>query len=169
MIFSRLGINIQKTFIPHPVAMEQMKKPDSDMAGVFFITSKPVDPFVKGKWEDGFKLLSVPYDTRFEDYYLPATLENSDYPNLIPAGQLVDTIAAPTLLTAYNWRENTDRYRRVSRFVEYLFSRIDKLQAPGFDPKWKDVNLNARVPGLARFKPAQDWINTNSTAAGLRR
>jgi CheY-like chemotaxis protein len=37
-------------------------------------------------------------------------------------------------LVAYNWRENTDRYRRVSRFVEHLFGRVDKLQAAGFDP-----------------------------------
>jgi hypothetical protein len=168
VIFSRLGIDIEKMFIPHPVAMERMKKPDSDIAAVFFITSKPVDPFVKGKWDPGFKLLSVPYDTRFEDYYLPTTLENSDYPSLIPAGQRVDTIAAPTVLVAYNWRENTDRYRRVSRFVEHLFGRVDKLQAAGFDPKWKDVNLNARVPGLARFKAAQQWIDANSPKVGMR-
>jgi len=168
MIFSRLGIPIDKTFIPHPVAMERMKKPDSDIAAVFFITSKPVDAYLKGKWEGGFKLLPVPYDTRFEDYYLPAALDSSDYPNLIASGQRIDTIAAPTILTAYNWKENTDRYRRVARFVDHLFGRIDKLQAAGFDPKWKDVNLSARVPGMARFKAAQEWINANSTTVGLQ-
>src|SRR5258707_9267172 len=40
LIFSRLQLNVNKTFIPHPVAMEQMKRPDSDMAAVVFITSK---------------------------------------------------------------------------------------------------------------------------------
>ena len=84
MIFSRLGIEVDKTFIPHPVAMERMKKPDSDIAAVFFITSKPVDAYLRGKWDPGFKLLPVPYDSRFDDYYLPTTLDNSDYPNLIP-------------------------------------------------------------------------------------
>src|SRR5499425_1987930 len=34
LVFSRLQLNVNKTFIPHPVAMEQMKKPDSDMAAV---------------------------------------------------------------------------------------------------------------------------------------
>jgi TRAP-type uncharacterized transport system substrate-binding protein len=168
MIFSRLGLDVNKTFIPHPVAMEQMKKPDSDMAAVFFITSKPIDPFLKGKWEPEFRFLPVPYDARFEDYYQPATIESTDYPNLVAAGERIDTIAAPTILVAYNWQEKSDRYRRVSRFVENLFGRIDKLQAPGFDAKWKDVNLNGRVPGLPRFKAAQDWLDVNAPKVGMR-
>ena len=168
MIFSRLGIDIQKMFIPHPVAMERMKQPNSDIAAVFFITSKPVDPFLKGRWEGGYHFLSVPYDPRFDDYYLPAALETSDYPNLIPSGQRIDTIAAPTILTAYNWKLTSDRYRRVARFTEYLFSRIDKLQTAGFDPKWKDVNLNAKVPGLARFRAAQEWLDANTAKVGMR-
>src|SRR5205085_6545181 len=51
IIFSRLGIDIEKTFIPHPTALEQMKK--GEIAAVVFITSKPVDAFVKGKFEPG--------------------------------------------------------------------------------------------------------------------
>ena len=46
LIFSRLGINAEKTFIPHQVALEQMRK--GEMAAVVFITSKPVDAFVQG-------------------------------------------------------------------------------------------------------------------------
>jgi len=32
------------------------------------------------------------------------------------------------------------------------------LQSPGFDPKWKEVNLRAKVPSLERFRPAQEWL-----------
>jgi len=71
LVFSRLQLNVNKTFIPHPVAMEQMKKPDSDMAAVVFITSKPIDPFLKGRWDPGFKFLPVPYDRRFADGLVP--------------------------------------------------------------------------------------------------
>ena len=81
LIFSRLGINVEKTFIPHQVALEQMRK--GEMAAVVFITSKPVDAFVRGRWEAGFKFLPVNYDSKFEDYYLPAVLEAGEYPNLI--------------------------------------------------------------------------------------
>ena len=62
---------------------------------VVFITSKPVDAFLRGKWEPGFKFLPVTYDSKFEDYYLPATLEARDYPNLIPPGDIVQTHAKP--------------------------------------------------------------------------
>ena len=57
LIFSRLGLDVDKMFIPHPVALEQMKR--GDIAAVVFVTSKPVNAFVKGKWEPGFKFLPV--------------------------------------------------------------------------------------------------------------
>ena len=101
LIFSRLGINVEKTFIPHQVALEQMRK--GEMAAVVFITSKPVDAFVRGRWEPGFKFLPVNYESKFEDYYLPAALEASEYPSLIKQGERVSTIAVPTVLVAFNW------------------------------------------------------------------
>jgi TRAP-type uncharacterized transport system substrate-binding protein len=166
LIFSRMGLDVDKMFIPHPVALEQMKR--GEISGVVFITSKPIDAFLKGRWEPGFKFLPVSYDRKFEDYYLPTTIDAADYPNLLASGERVETIAVPTILTAYNWRNNNDRYRRVARFVEHLFNRIDKLQAPGFDAKWKDVNLNAKVPGLDRFRAAQEWLDANRAKVGLR-
>jgi len=157
LIFSRLGVNIEKTFIPHPVALQQMRK--GDMAAVVFITSKPVDAFLRGQWEPGFKFLPVTYDGKFEDYYLPAALEAADYPTLIKPGERVSTIAVPTVLAAYNWPAGTNRYQRIARFTDYLFSRIDKLQAPGFDANWKTINLAATVPGLTRFPATQEWLD----------
>src|SRR6266566_8051794 len=96
LIFSRLGIDVEKTFIPHPVALEQLRR--EEIAGVVFVTSKPVDAFVKGKWEEGFKFLPVEYGSKFEDYYLPSYLEPTDYPNLVAKGERIATIAVPTIL-----------------------------------------------------------------------
>ena len=160
MIFSRLGLNVEKMFIPHQVALEQMRK--GEIAAVVFITSKPVDAFVRGRWEPGFKFLPVAYESKLEDYYLPATLDATDYPGLIKQGERVATIAVPTALVAFNWPVNSNRFERVARFVDHLFSRIDKLQAPGFDPKWKSINLAATVPGLTRFPAAQVWLDGHS-------
>src|SRR5689334_240010 len=156
LIFSRLGIDVEQTFIPHQVALEQMRK--GEMAAVVFITSKPVDAFVRGRWEPGFKFLPVEYESKLEDYYLPATLDPADYPGLIRQGERVATIAVPTALVAFNWPAGSNRFERVARFVDHLFSRLDKLQAVGFDPKWKSINLAATVPGLTRFPAAQAWL-----------
>ncbi|HEY4167980.1 MAG TPA: C4-dicarboxylate ABC transporter substrate-binding protein [Reyranella sp.] len=159
LIFSRLGIDIQKTFIPHPLALQQLRKGEGDMAAVVFITSKPVDAFVRAPSEPGFKFLPVPYEGRFEDYYLPASLESADYPNLIKPGERIPTISVSTALVSYNWPAGSNRYQRVARFTDSLFSRVDGLQVAGFDPKWKTVNVAATVPGLARFPAAQDWLD----------
>jgi TRAP-type uncharacterized transport system substrate-binding protein len=164
LIFSRLGISVEKMFIPHPVALEQMRR--GEIAAVIFITSKPVDAFIKGKWEDGYKFLPVEYDEKFADYYLPAYLEASDYPNLIGKGQRIETISVPTILATFNWGPDSLRYQRTAKFVDTLFSRIDRLQAPGFDPKWKSVELSARAPGLQRFAPAQDWLDRSTVKQG---
>lgn len=166
LIFSRLGIDVDKTFIPHQVALEQMRK--GEMSAVVFITSKPVDAFVKGRWEAGFKFLPIHYDKKFEDYYLPATLDANEYPNLIKQGERVSTIAVPTALVAFNWPLRSNRYQRVARLVDYLFSRIDRLQAPGFDPKWQSINLAASVPGLTRFPAAQEWLDRKARSVQAR-
>ena len=157
LIFSRLGLNVEKMFIPHQVALEQMKR--GEVSAVVFVTSKPVDAFLKGRWDPGFKFLAVEYDTKFEDYYLPSSIEATDYPSLVPKGERIATIAVPTILVAYNWPQQSERYRRVARLVDHLFSRLERLQSPGFDPKWKEVNLRARVPSLERFRPAQEWLD----------
>jgi TRAP-type uncharacterized transport system substrate-binding protein len=157
LIFSRLGVEVEKTFIPHQTALQQMRQ--GEVAAVVFITSKPVDAFIRGNWEPGFKFLPIPYDGKFDDYYLPAALEPSDYPNLIKQGERISTVAVPTVLLSYKWPANSNRYERVARFVDNLFSKVDKLQAPGFDPKWRSINLAATVPGLERSPAAQAWLD----------
>jgi TRAP-type uncharacterized transport system substrate-binding protein len=164
LIFSRLGIDVDKMFVPHPVALERLKR--GEIAAVVFITSKPVDAFAKGKWDDGFKFLSVQYDKRFQDYYLPAFLEPADYPNLIQKDQRIATISVPTILATFNWKPDSSRYKGVANFVNELFGRIDKLRSPGFDPKWKDVDLTARAPGLQRFRAAQEWLDRSTSKLG---
>ncbi len=166
LIFARLGLDVEETFIPHPVALEQMRS--GATSAVVFITSKPVDAFLKGRWEPGFKFLPVEYDSKFEDYYLPSQLQPTDYPSLIPEGGSISTIAVPTFLAAYNWPRHSDRYRRMARFVDNLFSRLETLQGAGFDPKWKNVNLAAKVPGLERYRAAQEWLDQSDPVGESR-
>jgi hypothetical protein len=67
-------------------------------------------------------------------------------------------IAVPTVLVAFKRQAKSNR-QRVPSFVDCLFSRIDRQQAPGFDPKWKSINLAATVPGLSCLSAAQDDSN----------
>ncbi len=169
LIFDRLKLDVEKTFIPHPAALEQMRKGEGDIVAVVFITSKPVDAFLRGRWDPGFRFLPVDIgEADLLSFYLPSTLTSRDYPQFIPEGQEVLTISVPTILAAYNWPQGSDRYVRLTRLVDYLFSRIDQFHAPGFHPAWREVNFTAQVPGLRRFTPAQEWIDRNPSTRPQR-
>ena len=155
MIFDRLDIKIDAKFDPHPSAMSEMAKSDK-YAAVVFVSTKPLDPFVKRKWPDGFKFLPVPLTEKLEQYYLPAQLAAADYPGLVPDGQTIETLAVPAVLAVYNWPTRSERYKRVARLIDYIFERLPKLQSEaGFHPKWKELNLAATVPGWQRSKAMQ--------------
>jgi len=155
IIFDRLGIKVDAKFDPHPVALAEMANSDK-YAAVVFVSSKPLDAFVKRKWPEGYKFLPMALTKTLEEYYLPGQLGAADYPGLIPAGQKVETIAVPSVLAVFNWPQDHERGKRLARFVDYLFDRFPKLQTePGYHPKWSELNLAASVPGWQRFTPMQ--------------
>ncbi len=165
ILFERLGLKIDQQFVPHAQAMAEMMKGDK-FAATFWVSTKPLDPLAKRKFPDGFKLLTVPVNDKLLEYYFPTYLEASDYPGLIPAGQRVETLAVPTVLAAFNWNKDSDRYRRQQRFVDYLVKRLPNLQSkPGYDPKWKDINLAATVPGWQRLPLMQQRLDAFTAAS----
>jgi TRAP-type uncharacterized transport system substrate-binding protein len=165
IIFRQLGVKVDAQFIPHNVAMEAMRKGESRFAATVWVSSKPLAPFLKGKFPPGYKFLPVEYTDKLE-YYFPAYLESKDYPALIPEGQRIETIAVPAVLAVYDWPADTDRYHRVSRLVDYIIDRFPRLQTQaGYHPKWKDVNLAGTVPGWQRFGPMEAKLKQITSAA----
>ena len=156
MIFERLGIKVEPVFINHTLAIEKMRT--GEISAIFQLGAKPNDLLAKLKPEVGMHFVSISWGPKFSDYYLPATLSHDDYPNLIPPGGTIDTLAVPVVLAVYNWPKNSDRYRRVERFVQYYFERFDRLKQPSFHPKWKEINLAARVPGWNRYPAAEEAL-----------
>jgi hypothetical protein len=156
IIFKRLGLKAQLESEESATAIARMRS--GDLAAHVFLLAKPAGPILQLKGE-GLHILPLPYSEVFLDYYLPSKLTSQDYPNLIPAGQEVETIAVGQVLAAINVAENTERYRKIARFVEAFFTRFEELRKPGFLPLWKDINLSAEVRGWTRFKAAQDWLD----------
>ena len=97
--------------------------------------------------------------------YLPAEITHEYYPNLVAEGTTVPTIANRALLVAYTWPENSPRYKRVAKFVDAFFSKIDQFNTPSRHPKWREVNLSAEMPGWVRFKPAAEWLAAHRNQA----
>ncbi len=156
IVFPRLGIPVEPVFVDFSTGMKMIRS--GEVAGLLGVVSKPVDFWSKIPPNTGLHLLPVPYSKALADLYVIGEFTNADYPNLIPPGQRIDTIAVPSVLAVYNWPKNSDRYRRVERFVQYLFNRWDKLIQPPFHPRWRDVNLAATVPGWTRFSVSEELL-----------
>jgi hypothetical protein len=80
---------------------------------------------------------------------------------MIDAGHDLDTVAVSAVLIAYNWPRESDRYRRIAKFVERFFPRLADFQKPPHHPKWRETNLAAVLPGWNRFPAAAEWIEDN--------
>lgn len=159
LLFDRLGVKIERRFDPHQQAMSQLVE-GKTYAGVLWVSSKPIEPLARRKFPPGFKLLAIPATEKLLDFYLPSRLEAAEYPGLLANGQVIETVAVPTVLAAFNFSRNPDRQRRMQRFVDYLFKRLPNLQSkPGYDSKWKDVNLAATVPGWRRLPAMQTRLD----------
>jgi uncharacterized protein len=156
IVFQRLGIPVEPVFIDFSNGMKMLRS--GEVAGLLGVVSKPVDYWTKIPADAGLHLLPVPYTKALADLYVVSEFTNQDYPNLIPANQKIETIAVPSVLAVYNWPKNSDRYRRIERFTQYLFNRWDKLTQPPFHPRWRDVNLAATVPGWTRFSVSEQML-----------
>ena len=158
-VFERLGMKPNVVYIEQRIALEKLKKGEID--AVIVVGGKPYKSVSAFK-DDRFHLVTVNYDKPLQGDYLPATLTAADYPNLVSKDeQAVDTIAVPAVLAAYNWTPNTDRYRKLSQFVDAFFTKFPTFQNPPFHPKWTEVSLSAPLAGWTRFPAAQQWLDSH--------
>lgn len=158
-VFKRLNIEVREVNTGQADAYEAMKR--NEMAGSVLSNATPAPAIARLRPADGFRLISVPYSKEFHEDYYPASISYENYPNLIPKGQNIDTIAYGSMIIAYNWPKGSDRHRRVAQFVDRFFSNFDQFQKPPRHPKWREVNLAAQVPGWRRFDAAEEWLAQN--------
>lgn len=161
-IFERLGIPVEVTTADQARALEMLDR--GEIAAAVVVSGKPLrslDRLASGEKAGRFRLLGVPPVPQVLETYKPVRLTHDDYPGLIPPDEAVDTVAVGSVLAAFNWPANTDRYGRVARFVESFFSGFDGLRAEYRHPKWREVDIRAEVPGWTRFRAAQEWLRRN--------
>lgn len=156
IVFQRLGIPVEPLFVDRHAGMKMLM--NGEVAALLGSLPKPVDLWQKIPSGSGLHLLPVPYTKALAEMYVLGEFTNADYPNLVEPGERIDTIAVPSVLAVYNWPKSSDRYRRLERFVQYLFNRFDRLTRPPFHPRWRDVNLAATVPGWTRFAASEDMV-----------
>jgi TRAP-type uncharacterized transport system substrate-binding protein len=156
IVFQRLGVEVEQVLIDQQSALQKLQS--GEVAALVRVVGKPVDFFSKIAPNSGLHLIPVPFTSIFADYYTAGEFETKDYPFLVAGGGKVDTIAVPAVLAVFNWPKGSDRYRRIERFAERLFSHWDQFLVTPRHPKWRDVNLSATVPGWIRHTIAEQML-----------
>lgn len=168
LIFRRMGIEVDIDSQTDPDGgLQKLLNGERDAWVASVSRGAPVIKNIKND-AGKFHLLEIPYAKPLQDIYLPSSFSSEEYPNLVAKDMKVYALAVPTVLMVYNWPPESERYRRVARFVDALFGKIGQLQQPPRHPKWKDTGISINVVGLERFKPAQDWLDKAQPAAAAQ-
>jgi uncharacterized protein len=155
-VLNRLDVKINELNLGLDAALDGMRK--GQIFATLLVSGKPVSFLARDAQADGIHFLPIPYSAALQHDYLPSTLRHEDYPNIIGAGESVDTIAIRSALFAYNWPIRNERFRLLELFVQTLFSRFPEFLGDAHHPKWQEVNLAALLPGWQRFRPAERWL-----------
>jgi TRAP transporter TAXI family solute receptor len=164
ILLSALGINAKLEHDKQINGLEELKH--GDIAAIIHVGGAPIPLFADVSGEGGLHFVPVTLTPALAQTYLPDRFTHDSYPRLVPANAPVETIAVGDVMAVFAWPPRTDRYSKVTRFVNAFFSEFDQFQQPPRHPKWREVNLTAQVPGWTRFQPAQDWL-VQHTAAGM--
>jgi len=166
-VFKRLGMKVQEVNVAQHVGLDMVK--NGEIAATAYVSGKSAKLISNIRFERGMHFVPMPFPPEIADEYLPTSLTHDDYPDLIPPGESVETIADGVVLIGYNWPKNSDRYRRVQKFVEAFFPKIEEFRKPPNHPKWREVNIAVTVKGWKRFDAADEWLASRDTdVAGLR-
>jgi TRAP transporter TAXI family solute receptor len=150
-----------------PVALDRLRR--GEIAAMFIIGGKPVPLLQAIEPGTGLHFVPIPLSAQIVDSYLPTSLDHQQYPSLVPAGPPIDTVAVSSILVTLATSSDTQRAKRVNRFVDTLFERFDQFVQPGFHPKWQEVNLSAQIQGWARYPEVQNLLKKDQPgAADLR-
>ncbi|MBO0763040.1 MAG: transporter [Hyphomicrobiaceae bacterium] len=164
MVLKALGVTgVIEAAMPQGDALQAMRS--GELHATACSCPLPVPPFAAVQPGSGFEFLEVPYIPALEQDYVPASLTNVHYPGLIDKDKKVHTIATSTILITFNWGRETERYRKVEKFVNAFFLNFDKLKQPARHPAWRSVNLAATIRGWQRFPAAQQWLDRQAAEA----
>ena len=162
VLFETLKIPVRATNDDQATALDKLKR--GEIAALVYVSGKPARLFSGVGADTELHFLSVPISPQLLETYLPSQFTHTDYPQLVPDGAPVDTIAVGSVMATFAWQPNNERYKKVARFVDAFFTKFPQFTQAPRHPKWKDVNLAAQVPGWVRFGPAQEWLQRQAQA-----
>jgi TRAP-type uncharacterized transport system substrate-binding protein len=151
-VFKTLGIEPDVTTLPYPLALDKLRR--GEISALVYVATKPSRLFQDIRPEEHLHFLPITGD--LPPIYTADTITSDDYPELVSRNTPVKTIGVGTVLVAYNWPAKSERYQRVSRFVQAFFANLKEIK--GRRPKWREFDVSASVAGWTRFPAAEQWV-----------
>jgi TRAP-type uncharacterized transport system substrate-binding protein len=151
-IFRALGVDPDATNLPHPLALDKLRR--GELSALVYVGTKPSRMFQDIRPDENLHFL--PITGNVSPNYAATTLTYEDYPELVSKDAPVKTVEVGTVLLAYNWPPDSERYQRVNHFVQTFFAHIKDVQASR--PKWRPFDITSSVSGWTRFSPAAEWL-----------
>ncbi len=108
-------------------ALDRLRR--GEIAAMFVVGGKPVPMLQGDRAGTGLHFLPIPLNAQLVDSYLPTSLDHQQYPNLVPAGPPIDTVAVSSVLVTLSTPSDTQRAKRVNRFVDALFDQLRPVPA----------------------------------------
>ncbi len=141
MLFSRLGVSANPTYEPLPEALDALAAGRRDAVIVMGAEgSRALDDF----GDDGrFHIVAIPWSAALQPLYAPARVTPADRPNLVKAGDAVETVGEPMAIVALDAPSGSQRADAVGRLARLFFDNYDALLTDDYDSHWRDVNLAA--------------------------
>jgi TRAP transporter TAXI family solute receptor len=155
IVFEDLGIDVEVNSYPEPIALEKLRSGELD--ALVFVGGKPLALISDVGREEQLHLLAIPPE-RIKAAYVPSELTADAYPGLFDPGESVQTVAVSAVLAAYNWPVGHPRREKVDRFIQRFSTNFDTLLEPPFHPKWREIDLDAEVPGWQRIGPTETAV-----------
>ncbi|HEV2546475.1 MAG TPA: TAXI family TRAP transporter solute-binding subunit [Stellaceae bacterium] len=160
-IFDALHLTVEPTHFDPALALEKLKA--GDIAALVYVSGKPAPLFMGLGPNDNVHFLPL-RAAGLPKTYSAAALTAQEYPGLIDKENHVDTVAVGAVMMAYNWPPGSERFRRVTRFVDAFFDHLKDLQQSPRHPKWHHIDLAAPVSGWTRFAPAERRVRSAALA-----
>jgi TRAP-type uncharacterized transport system substrate-binding protein len=155
-LFNALGVAPRPAHEPLADALNDLAA--GRLAAVVAVDGRCAPTLAQFGADRRFHELAVHWTPTLRSVYAPARLTAKDRPNLIDAGERIDTVATPRALIAVDAAPGSPRAQAAAGLTKTFFTGFDRLLVADKDGAWRDVNLAAEAP-WPRLRAAQEWID----------
>ncbi len=147
LIFGSFGLSYESVGMPAQQALEAMQNKTIDAA---VLAGAGADTLLAGVSQaSGLHIVPISADKELSKTYSPAILSHTDFPNLIVADSVIETVASAIVLAVHEWPSQSERFRKLEKFHAALSAKYFPALGPA-----QTTNFSATVPGWKTYVTA---------------